>query len=370
MLTHIEIRNFRSCRHVVLDGLASMTALVGRNGAGKTNVLQAIEWAAASTVRDDAWDTDGIKRGASSVRLGFHVGDQEYWYVVQAGEFSKRIEYLSAPAHPGTAASEHLVERRDESVKLADGTLLRLGPDAPLLATVETRLAAEHPALESIRQARTFLAGLHYTTLAEPEFQSDSEFVIPPDAGPVAGLDDAIAALFHLRRQDPLRYVDVTAVLGPQGLDLTEVQFEMLIGQQTGGKTYYLPRFRPSAQEDWFRFGQLSYGTRRLVRFFTALFARDYSVLLLEHLEEGLHPGLLRKVIDVLKSYSDRGQLILTTHSPTVLNLLEPRQLRFVTMRAGETLVRALSAQELEAARRYIEFEGSLAEFAETLDDD
>jgi hypothetical protein len=34
MLKRIQIKNFRSCKDVVLDNLGSMTALVGRNGSG------------------------------------------------------------------------------------------------------------------------------------------------------------------------------------------------------------------------------------------------------------------------------------------------------------------------------------------------
>ena len=46
MLTSVEITSFRSCRDTRLDNLGLCTVLVGRNGAGKSNILQAIEWIA------------------------------------------------------------------------------------------------------------------------------------------------------------------------------------------------------------------------------------------------------------------------------------------------------------------------------------
>jgi len=44
MFKRIHIKIFLSCQDVVLDNMSNMTALVGRNGSGKTNILKAIWW--------------------------------------------------------------------------------------------------------------------------------------------------------------------------------------------------------------------------------------------------------------------------------------------------------------------------------------
>src|SRR5260221_8912912 len=46
MLKQVHIRAFRSCVDVKLKLTAPLVALIGRNGAGKTNVLKGIEWLA------------------------------------------------------------------------------------------------------------------------------------------------------------------------------------------------------------------------------------------------------------------------------------------------------------------------------------
>src|SRR5579863_4704821 len=43
MLTRIHIENFRLCRNVTIENAGAIVALVGRNGAGKSNVFQAID---------------------------------------------------------------------------------------------------------------------------------------------------------------------------------------------------------------------------------------------------------------------------------------------------------------------------------------
>ncbi|OQY43653.1 MAG: hypothetical protein B6247_31345 [Candidatus Parabeggiatoa sp. nov. 2] len=48
MFERIHIQNFLSCQDVVIDDMRGFTALVGRNGSGKTNILRAIQWAVES----------------------------------------------------------------------------------------------------------------------------------------------------------------------------------------------------------------------------------------------------------------------------------------------------------------------------------
>lgn len=99
----------------------------------------------------------------------------------------------------------------------------------------------------------------------------------------------------------------------------------------------------------------------------TNLVFDNNSCMLLEQPEDSIHPGLLAKVIDILQTYAGRTQLICTTHSPRVMNLVDPAGIRFVTAADGNTSVSELSTKDLKAAKSYLEDEGTLAEFLETL---
>ncbi|MGA2585343.1 MAG: AAA family ATPase, partial [Tepidisphaeraceae bacterium] len=42
MLHAARIKNFRSCRDTAVENMGQLIALIGRNGAGKSNILLAI----------------------------------------------------------------------------------------------------------------------------------------------------------------------------------------------------------------------------------------------------------------------------------------------------------------------------------------
>ena len=90
--------------------------------------------------------------------------------------------------------------------------------------------------------------------------------------------------------------------------------------------------------------------------------------MLLEHPEDKIHPGLLRKLIGLLQTYSDETQVIIASHSAAVFNSLGPESLRLVTMEEGETKARALSPDEIDVVGKYLEEEGSLSDFLETVE--
>ena len=55
------------------------------------------------------------------------------------------------------------------------------------------------------------------------------------------------------------------------------------------------------------------------------------SVLLIEEPENGLHPGRIREVVQILRKTSERTQVIMATHSPLVINELQPEEVTIVT---------------------------------------
>ena len=110
---------------------------------------------------------------------------------------------------------------------------------------------------------------------------------------------------------------------------------------------------------------QLSRGTQQMLYLMLALLLDQSSTMLVEQPEDGIHPALLAKLIDLLRVNADPTQIILASHSPTVLSQLRPADVRLVDIVDGATRVRALTESEVTRAQAYMQREGSRAEFLE-----
>ncbi|MFM6345946.1 MAG: AAA family ATPase, partial [Dolichospermum sp.] len=84
---------------------------------------------------------------------------------------------------------------------------------------------------------------------------------------------------------------------------------------------------------------EISDGTLRILGFFTAIYQKETpSIICFEELENGVHPWLLHKLVELLEIVATEGingkpvQVLITTHSPLLLNYVKPEQIRAVEL--------------------------------------
>jgi predicted ATPase len=97
------------------------------------------------------------------------------------------------------------------------------------------------------------------------------------------------------------------------------------------------------------------------------MLADETSVALIEQPEDGIHPALLDKLIDIIRTYTMEKQLFISSHSPIVLDALDPLEIKLVELANGRTYARSLDDTEINAARNYLAKEGPLSAFVESL---
>jgi len=99
----------------------------------------------------------------------------------------------------------------------------------------------------------------------------------------------------------------------------------------------------------------MSDGTLRALGLLAAVYQRPApSVLVIEEPEATIHPGALGAILDLLRHASRHMQLIVTTHSPDVLDAdwLRDEDLRIVTWEEGATRILPLAGGTQEGPAR------------------
>ena len=402
MLKHITIKNFRSCRETSVDFNKGISALSGRNGAGKSNILKAIEWLSSSVLATESIKTapagnHGENIDEIRIHATLELGETEYWYKISIPAPNRRLDLLSTSdfdiqetlvIRSSDQTETTLLSRRGDSIQVwKRAEPIRIPRRTPSLAALLALLTDDDPLSPHLRSIASFFSDVQYYSLDDRPGASD---YVPEQRynewkfryQNEGFLTDSIALrLIYMSQEDTATHEEFLSIAGRDGLGLIE-NFDIVlletphsVGAPKEGMAdptiVYLPMFVPSEQMGGagkaYRFSDLSVGTRRVLRVLTSMLFDKRSLMLLEHPEDSVHAGLLRKLIDQLRTYSHRTQVVFTTHSSDILDILKPEEVLMVTASGGSTKARKLSPDEMARAKKFLKNEGSLSDFLEPL---
>lgn len=408
MLDYLEIKNFRSCEDVRLLLGEPVVALLGKNGSGKTNLLHSIQLAAELCVgeAEPAFSLHPRNnKQPTTLALGFSIGSESFEYRTSRSTYPSPGEILEESL---TRDGIPIVLRNGDEIggSLLDATqAVRLGAGAATLPTLLQIFPHDHSVTKTLKPVIELLRAVNYYSL----IQGFQEHVAGPQrlslSDQLSGSSPFIEVskyrawksefeqgrarrsvqmrLLYLHLEDGPSFSELKALLGNDGLGLlADIQIDKVqLGVapesldpeklQDEPEGHYLIRFVPgeglAGAGRTFQFSGLSAGTWRILQLLTYLVCDKNSCMLLEQPEDSVHSGLLAKVIDILRTYSGRTQLICTTHSSRVMDLVGAEGIRLVAASNGSTSVESLSASALREARNYLQDLGTLSEFLETL---
>jgi predicted ATPase len=113
--------------------------------------------------------------------------------------------------------------------------------------------------------------------------------------------------------------------------------------------------------ERWFDAAQESDGTLRCAGILTALLQSPPLTLVgIEEPELTVHPGVIPVLHDFFRQASRTSQVLLTTHSPELVDLLDVEEIRVVERKEGVTRIAPLAAEQREAVRSALLTPGEL----------
>ena len=130
------------------------------------------------------------------------------------------------------------------------------------------------------------------------------------------------AVVLHLQRKHPKAYGQILASLKEILPDI-----EDLVVTQT--RTLALSLKQRESEQPW-PVEDLSDGTIQAIATLAAVFDPRIPVLVLEEPENNVHPWAIRAFAEAFRLASETKQIILTTHSPILIDQFKPEELWIV----------------------------------------
>lgn len=370
----VLIRNYKSIERCSVP-LGPLTVLVGRNGAGKSNFLDALRFVTDSlrTSLDHAikarGGTDSVRRRSTGHPRNFAIqlelglaGDQKatYGFEVAArekGGFVIKSEELRLPHaffHIDRASSAKTTTSRESKFEASRLNMPPPMPDRLYLVT-----ASGFPEFRPVYDGLLALGFYSFN----PKMMRDPQ---TPDAGELLHQDGSNIAsvIARLERDEPEamhRVVEYLSKIVPSVQDVKQVA-------HGAWETIEFHQEIRGAKSPW-RFEALSMsdGTLRAVGALIAImqrFERKSPVALvgIEEPETALHPAAVAALTDALHEAALRTQVIVTCHSPDVLDHIDPEQdgLFVVQAEEGVTKVARVDPASREMMKEHLRTPGEL----------
>lgn len=338
-ITRVRLRNYKSIESCDVE-LGPLTLLVGPNGSGKSNFLDALQFVsdALNTNLENAFRERGGFRSVS------RFGDREFEIEITLGSDGREWTYQLALAPTGEASYQ--VSR--ELCKNPDGSTTvfgNFGPSRLVLASSDP----DEPNFEALEP----LAGFRSFSPI-PEQMRD---VSRPDLGErlLGDGSNAPNVIARLTAQDPASKQLVDEYL--------RLIVDGLIGVESRPVSSWRALFFEQEADRVREFDALSMsdGTLHALGVLTALFEGTETVGI-EEPESGLHPAAAAVLMDALRDGAHRRQVIVTTHSPDLLDVpgLQPSEVLAVRSVRGRTVIGRLNDAGTYALKESLYSPGTL----------
>jgi Fe-S cluster assembly ATPase SufC len=372
--------------NVTLSVSERVTVLVGQNGAGKSLIVEAIHGATRAAVLNTQGSFAAAPRFFRCEIT--HSGVQRYFYQYQfdmapPGDDEDRGRaqaWIESCRRPGADADVWKIE----NASLTLGRELTI-PFAHGEGLVSVALLAERGGFVMPKEAielKELFRGTHLVQAGVPRTNETQSWIGPYRRevlmsseslpgyrrvwGPASGQFNRVTRLardiLRMYETSPDDYQQFHEHLRRLGLvDDIEIAFSEeprpTRARTTQSRTYASVLF------DGINIGLCSDGTQRVGEILLHLLQHDTTCLLIEEPEIAVHPSLLAKLLAIIESYSSDRQIIISTHSPQIVDWCKPKDLRLVERHEGRTSVSVLGDDDLARVHRYLSYDGTFSEY-------
>jgi len=363
MIKKVWAKNYRSLADVQVD-LDPVTILVGHNGSGKSNLVDVLRFiydslrlgldsaiinrSGMSTLR--RWSSKGRPY---DVEVGLQVKTKTFhgYYTFTLGSERRgeyRVKRELCRIRDGKSQNDTIFETHNGIwVQHPDD----LSPPVPERSLVLSLIATSEPYAQLYDYLTSFgFYNIYPNALTEPQK--------PANPYPLDEHGTNLAsALREIQRTRKAPFDNLTQAI--QEVIPGVLGFKV---DQVGG--YFVTRLRHDMADKrraLFELSQESDGTLRMLGILVALHQDPPRALLaLEEPELTIHPGALGLLWGEIENASDNCQILVTTHSPDLLDMCQVDQIRVVEKVEGVTLIAPIEEKQKQAIQERLFAPGEL----------
>jgi len=362
-IKQLVLKRFRSIpsERITFD---NPTIFVGRNGSGKSNLVSAFSFLADAmasplqAVFDKAGGISTVRNRTSGrsypLNLGLRVDFGRLNGKAASGFYAFEVRALKnygfsvvrEQCSVGGAWFDRIGTKFTSNVGGMKPSLDPASLSLPLVGG-EAKFA---PVLRTLASMRVY--SIEPGKLREMQ-EPDSGVSLKPDGGNVTSV------LKEIERQSKDDFRRISNILA------TIVPNTKRVAVMKHGKNLSLQFTQEWGEKKRLNFDgfSMSDGTLRAIGLLAALFQRPVpSLIAVEEPEATIHPGALESVLDLLRHASRQMQVMITTHSPDLLDgkWITDRHLRIVEWTEGATRVAPVSDATRKALQEHLMGAGEL----------
>jgi len=342
-LKKLTIRGFKSIENLQDFEMRPLNVLIGANGSGKSNFVDFFRM--LRVIADEGLQKFiNVQGGGDGF---FFLGPKQTPQITAHMEFGDNIyEFDLIPASNGSVQiSEERVLNTGKGICSLRPKPISSGFSESLLkhraTTFGQRRGEPGFVYDSISNWTVY--HFHDTSMLAPmrRDQSVRDYErLRHDASNIA------AFLMHMKQHNEGAYRlirDTVRLIAPFFDDF------LLRPEERGGNEVVRLEWQQKGSDFPFQPNQLSDGTIRFICLTTALLQPCLpAMIVIDEPELGLHPYAISMIADLIKSASERTQVVICTQSPILLDHFEPEDLITVNREQGHSTFDRLEPNELD----------------------
>lgn len=371
-IEYLHVENYRALQSIEMRNITPLTVLLGPNGSGKSTIFDVFNFLSECFQHGlrHAWDRRGRARELKTrgqegpvvielkyrerpgqplitYHLAIDEGSKgpfvaEEWLQWRRGSHGKPFRFLEYHRGQGRAVSGEMPDEEDHRVEKP----LR---SADLIAVNTLGQFAEHPRVAALRE---FITDWYVSYLAIEDTRGQ------PEAGPQERLsktgDNLPNVVQYHKEQHPGRLERIIETMRRRVPRLEQVEAEPM----QDGRLLLQIKDAPFERPVLSRFA--SDGTLKMLSYLVVLMDPEPPQFIgIEEPENFLHPRLLPELAEECRAASERSQLFVTTHSPSFLNGVRPKEVR-VIYRDEQGFSRARRASDIRGVPEFYEAGASM----------